>query len=200
MMVTLTQEKAKLTLFEREFLPLSDSLYNFVLSLTRNRSDAEDIVQETFLKAYRSLATFREGTNAKAWLFTIARNTFINRYRKNQNKPTEIELIEEAAYKYREEAAADAEQYPDLRNADVFTYILSDEVLTALESLSEDFRTAVILRDVEYMSYEDISEITDTRVNTVRTRIRRGRQELAKQLLEYAASFGYKNKRFNKDE
>jgi RNA polymerase sigma-70 factor (ECF subfamily) len=195
-MVTLTKEKAKLTLFEREFLPLADSLFNFVVSLTKNRADAEDVVQETYLKAYRSLATFKEGTNAKAWLFTIARNTFINRYRKNQNSPTEIELIEEAAYKYREDATADTDQYPDLRDADVFTYVLSDEVLIALEALKEEFRTAVILRDVEHMSYEDIAEITNTRLNTVRTRIRRGRQQLAERLLEYAAQFGYENKRF----
>ncbi len=184
----LIREGQRRAAFEREAIPCMDALYNFALRMTSQQAEAEDLVQETFLKAYRFFDTFEQGTNCKAWLFRIMKNSYINRYRKAQKAPQTVDYdsVEEFVYTIRAGIGA----IGDL-NESMFDNILDDEVTIAIERLPEDFRTVVILCDIEGFTYEEIAEFVDCPVGTVRSRLHRGRKLLREALLEYAASRGY---------
>jgi RNA polymerase sigma-70 factor (ECF subfamily) len=162
------------------------SLYSAALRMTRSPADAEDLVQETYLKAYRGYASFKEGTNLKAWLYRILTNTFINSYRAKRRHPEETELEEvEDFYLFHRlgglEAAAAGRSAEDVA-LDSFT---DDEVKRAVESLPESFRMAVLLADVEGFSYKEIAEIMEVPIGTVMSRLHRGRRALQKALHEF---------------
>ena len=172
-------------------MPYMDALYSAALRMTRNPSDAEDLVQETYLRAYRGFGGFKEGTNLKAWLYKILTNTFINTYRAKKRRPDETELDEAEEYAlYRRigglEAAA-AERTPESEVLDAMPDAMVKE---ALEALPEQFRIAVLLADVEGFSYKEIAEIMDVPVGTVMSRLHRGRRQLQTRLLDYAREHG----------
>ena len=177
--------------FADEATPFMDSLYAAAMRMTRNPADAEDLVQETYLKAYRGFGGYEEGTNLKAWLYRILTNTFINTYRSKKGRPTESDLDEvEDLYLYRRlgglEAAAAGRSAED-ELLDIYT---DDEVKRALEELPEQFRMAVLLADVEGFSYKEIADILDIPIGTVMSRLHRGRKGLQKKLWEYAVARG----------
>ena len=173
-------DRARRERFERDALPLMPNLYSAALRLTRNPADAEDLVQETFLRAYRGFSGFTEGTNLKAWLYRILTNTFINSYRKKQREPQTVledELPEWYLYERLggQGAAASAE-------STVLSQIPDEDVQAALDSLPEGFRMAVWLADVEGFAYKEIAEILDIPIGTVMSRLHRGRKALEKRL------------------
>ncbi|MGH9156968.1 MAG: sigma-70 family RNA polymerase sigma factor [Acidimicrobiales bacterium] len=162
------------------------SLYSAALRMTRNPSDAEDLVQETYLKAYRSFATFEQGTNLKAWLYRILTNTFINTYRAKKRRPEETEVDDvEELYLYRRLGGLEAATAGRSAEEEVLDRITDDEVKQALESLPEQFRMAVLLADVEGFSYKEIAAILDVPIGTVMSRLHRGRRGLQKRLFEF---------------
>jgi len=169
-----------------EFMP---SLYSAALRMTRNRADAEDLVQETYLRAYRGFGGFEEGTNLKAWLYRILTNTFINSYRKRQRQPQQstAENIEDWQL-----AAAESHQSTGLRSAEMeaLDHLPDSDVKDALQRLPEDFRLAVYLADVEGFSYKEIAEIMGTPIGTVMSRLHRGRRGLQRLLGDYARERG----------
>jgi RNA polymerase sigma-70 factor (ECF subfamily) len=177
--------------FAEQAMPYAPQLYSAALRMTRNRADAEDLVQETYLKAYRSFATFQEGTNLRAWLFRILTNSYINSYRARQRRPVETDLDDvEDLYLYRriggiEEALAARSAEDELM--DLFT---DDEVKQALEDLPENFRLPVLLADVEGFSYKEMAEILEIPIGTVMSRLHRGRKAMQKALFEFAAARG----------
>ncbi len=174
--------------FEREALPHSDLLYNYALRMTNNQADADDLLQETFLKAFRFWDKYEKGTNIRAWLFRIMKNSYINRYRKESKEPETVEYDESTgSHPDMREESADAS---DLQNA-VEQTLLEDEVAEAVAALPEEFRTVVILCDIEGLSYEEIAEFVDCPLGTVRSRLHRGRKLLRVQLLEFARKRGY---------
>ncbi len=181
-------ETAQKKEFEREALPHMSSLYNFALRMCRDRDEASDLVQETYLKAFRFFDKFEPGTNCKAWLFRIMKNSYINRYRKISREPDKVDYdsIEEFYDTLRPESA-------DSSNLEekFFNNLLDDEVSTALQSLPDDFRTVVILCDIEGFTYEEIAEFVDCPIGTVRSRLHRARKMLAQKLTEYARARGY---------
>ncbi|MES2766678.1 MAG: sigma-70 family RNA polymerase sigma factor [Bacteroidota bacterium] len=181
-------ETAQKKEFEREALPHMSSLYNFALRMCRDRDEASDLVQETYLKAFRFFDKFEPGTNCKAWLFRIMKNSYINRYRKISREPDKVDYdsIEEFYDTLRPETA-------DSSNLEekFFNNLLDDEVSTALQSLPDDFRTVVILCDIEGFTYEEIAEFVDCPIGTVRSRLHRARKMLAQKLTEYARTRGY---------
>ena len=166
-----------------------DPLYSAALRLTKNERDAEDLVQDTFLRAFRFFDKFERGTNIKAWLFKILTNTFINRYRRTVKERSIVEGSEREAVHERfisreaSEYAANPEQY-------FFDRLLSDDVLRAVDSLPIDFRMVVILADLQEFSYKEIAEILDVPVGTVMSRLYRGRRLLQKALAGYAVVSG----------
>jgi RNA polymerase sigma-70 factor, ECF subfamily len=181
-------DQAEFTDVAMQYMP---ALYSAALRMTRNRSDAEDLVQETYLKAYRSFGSFTEGTNLKAWLYRILTNTYINAYRAAKRRPeiTDVEDVEDL-YLYRRLAPGDG-QAPDRSAEEVaLDSFTDDEVKSAIESLPEAFRIAVLLADVEGFSYREIAEITDVPIGTVMSRIHRGRRALQKALHEFAEARG----------
>jgi RNA polymerase sigma-70 factor (ECF subfamily) len=183
-------DEQRLARFERDALPYLDQLYGGALRMTRNPADAEDVVQETFVKAFAKFHTFSEGTNLKAWLFRILTNTYINLYRKRQREPrqssadelTDWQIAQTQAYVTGELKSAEAE---------ALERITDDVVIDALAQVPEDFRLAVYLADVEGFSYKEIAEIMDTPVGTVMSRLHRGRKILRDLLSEYAVEQGY---------
>jgi RNA polymerase sigma-70 factor (ECF subfamily) len=179
-------------IFEREFLPHMDILYNFAYHLAYNESDANDLVQETYLKAYRFIESYQEGTNAKAWLFKILKNAFINEYRKRSKQPTKIDYEEIVNYQDAEDSSY--VEYVDLRQ-EIFQGMIGDEVSNALNSLPVDFRTVVLLCDIEGFTYEEIASIVDIPIGTVRSRLHRARNMLKEQLKAYAKEMGFRDKR-----
>jgi len=168
-----------------EFMP---SLYSAAMRMTRNPADAEDLVQETYLKAYRAFGSFQEGTYLKAWLYKILTNTFINSYRAKRRRPeeTDVEDVEDL-YLYRHLGGPEAGRSAEDEVLDRFT---DDEVKSALESLPDNFRIAVLLADVDGFSYKEIAEITDVPIGTVMSRLHRGRRALQKALAEYGLERG----------
>jgi len=171
-----------------EFMP---SLYSAAMRLTHNPSDAEDLVQETYLKAYRAYGGFKEGTYLKAWLYKILTNTFINSYRAKRRRPEESELDEvEDLYLYRRLAQSEAADAGYSAEDRALERITDTEVKQAIEALPESFRIPVILADVEGFSYKEIAEITDVPIGTVMSRLHRGRKALQKALAEYGMQRG----------
>jgi RNA polymerase sigma-70 factor, ECF subfamily len=177
--------------FESEALPHMDVLYNFALRTTGNKDDAQDLLQETYLKAYRFWDKYEKGTNIRAWLFRIMKNSYINRYRKETKEPDKVDYddIENFYNSIRAEHTD-----PNDLQAKLFDNLLSDEVARALESIPEDFRTVVILCDIEGLTYEEIAEFVEVPIGTVRSRLHRGRKLLQSKLLEYAKTQGFLNK------
>ena len=174
--------------FERDVVPLLPGLYSSALRMTRNPADAEDLVQETFLRAYRGFAGFKEGTNLKAWLYRILTNTFINSYRKKQREPVTVpdDNVEDW-YLYDRLAAQGAEASAETTVLDAMP---DEDVKAALEALPEGFRLAVLLADVEGFSYKEIAEMLDIPIGTVMSRLHRGRRSLEKALWEKAKERG----------
>jgi len=168
-------------------------LYSAAMRMTRNPADAEDLVQETYLKAYRAYASFEEGTNLRAWLYRILTNTYINTYRAAKRRPevTDVEDVEDL-YLYKRMASTGSGSMPVGRSAEdeALDRFTDDDVKTALEELPEAFRMAVLLADVEGFSYKEISEITEVPIGTVMSRIHRGRRALQKTLHDVAATRG----------
>lgn len=175
--------------FAAEAMQYAPQLYSAALRMTRNASDAEDLVQETFLKAYRSYASFQDGTNLRAWLFRILTNTFINAYRAKQRRPTETDLDDvEDLYMYKRIGALQtASRSAEDQMFDLFT---DEEVKRSLEELPENFRIPVLLADVEGFSYKEIAEMLDIPIGTVMSRLHRGRKAMQKRLFDYAQARG----------
>ncbi len=167
------------------------ALYTAALRMTRNPADAEDLVQETFLKAYRAFGSFQEGTNLRAWLYKILTNTFINTYRAAKRRPEKADVEDvEDLYLFRRLGELQAGAAGRSAEEEVFDRFTDDEVKAAIESLPEAFRIAVLLADVEGFSYKEIAEITDVPIGTVMSRIHRGRKALQKALLDFAVARG----------
>lgn len=180
--------------FADQAMEYAPQLYSAALRMTRNRADAEDLVQDAYLRAYRSFHTFQEGTNLRAWLYRILTNAYINKYRAKQRRPQESELGEiEDLYLYRRlgsmETAA-ASMSAEEQFLDLFT---DDEVKQALEDLPENFRLPVLLADVEGFPYKEIAEILDIPIGTVMSRLHRGRKQMHRALYEYAMQRGILN-------
>jgi RNA polymerase sigma-70 factor, ECF subfamily len=176
--------------FERDAIPLIDQLYGGALRMTRNPADAEDLVQETMVKAYSGFRSFRKGTNLKAWLYRILTNTYINSYRKKQRQPAEYPTEEITDW----QLAANAEHTSTgLRSAEVeaLEALPDSEIKAALQELPEDFRMAVYYADVEGFPYKEIAEIMDTPIGTVMSRLHRGRKQLRELLGDVARDRGF---------
>ena len=176
--------------FQQDALPLLDSLYAGALRMTRNPADAEDLVQETMLRAYRAFDRFEAGTNLKAWLFRIMTNAYINTYRKKQREPKKVSSDE----------IEDFDLFQELKNHDpdinrsaesvVLDSIVDTDIIQALDDLPEQFRMAVVLSDLEDFSYAEMAEIMDVPLGTVMSRLHRGRKALQKRLWELARDKG----------
>jgi len=169
--------------FVEDTEPYMASLYSTARRLTGNQADAEDLVQETFLKAYRAYHTFEAGTNLKAWLYRILTNTYINRYRKKQRRPDEVELGDtQDLYLYRKIGSAESADYSTSAEETVLEGLVEADIKAAVESLPENFRVPVLLADLEGFAYKEIAEILDIPIGTVMSRIHRGRALLRKAL------------------
>ena len=179
-------------IFDGEFYPHIDALFNFAYHLTYNEDDANDLVQETYMKAYRFIDKYIEGTNAKAWLFKILKNAFINQYRKRSKQPTKVDFEDIVSYHDSDDSAP--QNYVDLRQ-EIFQGMMGDEITIAINSLPVDFKTVILLCDIEGFTYEEISKIVDIPIGTVRSRLHRARNMLKEQLKSYAESLGYKDNR-----
>lgn len=182
-------DEEKYRIFDKEFMPHINSMYNFGFRLTMDEDEANDLVQDTYLKAFRFINSFETGTNAKAWLFRILKNSFINDYRKKTKEPNKVDYQEIEQY-YDSEESAGTEQTTDLRSETV-QELLGDEIARALNQLPVDFRTVIILCDVEGFTYEEMAKILDIPIGTVRSRLHRARMLLKDKLKTYAASMGY---------
>ncbi len=177
--------------FTDDAMGFLDALYSAALRMTRNAAEAEDLVQETYLKAYRGYGSFQEGTNLKAWLYRILTNTFINSYRAKKRRPDESDLEEvEDLYLYRRLGGLEAAVAGRSAEEEVLDSFTDDEVKNAVEALPEQFRIAVMLSDVEGFSYKEIAEIMDVPIGTVMSRLHRGRKALQKSLYEFGANRG----------
>jgi RNA polymerase sigma-70 factor (ECF subfamily) len=172
-------------------MPYMSALYSAALRMTRNPSDAEDLVQETYLRAYRGFGGFKEGTNLKAWLYKILTNTFINTYRAKKRRPEQVDLDDvEDFYLFRRLGGLEAVEAVRSPEAEVLESIPDQVVKSALEDLPEQFRMAVLLADIEGFSYKEIAEIMDVPIGTVMSRLHRGRKQLQKRLWDLAEERG----------
>ena len=181
-------EKEKFTADAMQYAP---QLFSTALRMTRNRSDAEDLVQETYIKGWRSFQTFQEGTNLRAWLFRIMTNTYINKYNAQKRKGTEVELDDvEELFLYKRLGSIDQSQLSSSAEDQMLDLFTDDEVKNALESLPEDFRIPVLLSDVDGFAYKEIAEMLEIPIGTVMSRLHRGRKAMQKMLYEYARDKG----------
>ncbi len=174
--------------FEREAIPHMDVLYNYALRMSGNPDKAKDLVQDTFLKAYRFWNKFEKGTNVRAWLFQIMKNTYINVYRQEKKEPDTVDY--EEIQNFYDSIRASTSDTNDLQEK-LFGQLLDDDISKALESLPEEFRTVVILCDIEGLPYEEIAEFVQCPVGTVRSRLHRGRKLLHAKLFDYAKKRGF---------
>ena len=192
-MLTMTNNtKTQERIFDLELMPHADALYNFCYHLAGNEEDANDLFQEALMKAWRFIDRYEEGTNAKAWLFTIAKNAFINEYRKRVKSPNKVELQDYITHQDREDTPLTGSL--DMRS-EMFNYLIGDEVTMAINSLAVDFRTVILLSDIEDFTYEEIAKILDVPIGTVRSRLFRARNELKTKLKLYAENLGFEDKR-----
>jgi len=182
------EELRKQSDFRSEMLPHLDAMYNFALRLTMDPTDAEDLVQDTVVKAYRFFSSYERGTNAKAWLFRILKNSYINNYRKKSKRPNEVDYDEVSTF--YETIRADQTDTSDLEER-MYRDMLDDTVTKALEDLPEDFRSVVLLCDVEGFTYEEIANMLDVPIGTIRSRLHRGRNLLRAALENYARNRGF---------
>ena len=182
-----TEKDQKQLVFEQQAFPHADVLYRFGLSLTRNAADAEDLVQDTYLKAYRFWDSYDPGTNTRAWLFRILKNSFINVYRKKSKEPAMVDYCDTLRPAMGHEIPSDAESH----QTHELSTILDDDVFRAMTGLTEEFRTVLVLCDIEELTYEEIARRIGCPLGTVRSRIHRGRKVLHSRLYEYARSRGY---------
>ena len=193
-----TEDRTHLSkVFEEELLPHANALKTFAFHLTFSEEDANDLVQDTYFKAYRFIDKYQEGTNAKAWLFKILKNAYINEYRKKSKRPSRVDYEEIIAY--HESDDDNITGYTDLRE-DIFQYMMGDEVTLAINALPLDFRTVILLCDIEGFTYEEIAKIIDVPIGTVRSRLFRARNLLKEKLKHYAEQYGYKDIRGHRQE
>ncbi|MEX0778640.1 MAG: sigma-70 family RNA polymerase sigma factor [Balneolales bacterium] len=176
--------------FETEMMPYLDAMYSFALRLTSDPDDAEDLVQESIVKAFRFFNSYEQGTNAKAWLFRILKNSFINDFRKQSKQPYKVDYNDIAPY--YENVRSEQSNSTDLQST-MFREMLDDDMTDALAKLPEDFRIVVLLSDIEEFSYEEIANMLDVPIGTVRSRLHRGRNLLKTTMLDYATERGYLN-------
>ncbi|HTR98879.1 MAG TPA: sigma-70 family RNA polymerase sigma factor [Bacteroidota bacterium] len=173
--------------FEQEALPHTDLLYNYALRMTNNPADADDLVQETYLKAYRFWDSYEQGTNIRAWLFRILKNSYINRYRREVREPDTVEYDDvKSMYAARGDAPGEGNDVQE----SMFGHLLDDEITGAIASLPDEFRTVVILCDIEGLTYEEVAAFMECPLGTVRSRLHRGRKLLRGKLAAYARSRG----------
>jgi RNA polymerase sigma factor (sigma-70 family) len=182
-------EVKKLEIFDKEFLPHIKAMYNFAFRLTYDEDDANDLVQDTYMKAFRFIGSFQEGTNAKAWLFRILKNSFINDFRKKSKQPAKVDYQEVETFYNSEDV--DESITTDLR-VETVQDMIGDEVSSALNALAVDFRTVIILCDLEGFTYEEMAKILDIPIGTVRSRLHRARNLLKDKLKTYANSMGFR--------
>jgi RNA polymerase sigma-70 factor (ECF subfamily) len=175
--------------FEAAAVPFVDALYNTALRMTRNPQDAEDLVQETYLKAYKYYDKFTEGTNFKAWLFRILKNTFINNYRKRQQEPPQ-NAFDEIEDVFESQVSLEGGSIPNPEE-DALENVLDEDVQRALDALPDEYRMVVILADLEDFSYQEIADILEIPVGTVMSRLYRARRRLEAEMLRYAQEHGY---------
>lgn len=174
--------------FEQEALPHIDALYNFALRMTGSPDDADDLVQETMLKAFRFFDKFEKGTNCKAWLFRILKNSFINDYRKQSKEPDKVDYDDiQNFYETIKSTDIKTQHYEE----DAFSKLLDDDISSAITELPEDFRTVIILSDIEGFTYEEIADFVDCPIGTVRSRLHRARKMLYAKLYDYAKEKGF---------
>ena len=173
--------------FAEDAMPLMDGLYSAAMRMTRNAADAEDLVQETYLKAYRAYERFEVGTNLKAWMYRILTNSYINAYRKKQRRPDESDIDDiEDLYLYRRLGGAESAVLSRSAEDELLEMFGEDEVTLALEDLPEHYRMPILLADVEGFAYKEIAEILDVPIGTVMSRLHRGRKQLQKRLYSFA--------------
>jgi len=189
--------KKEYEIFDKEFFPHIDALKTFAYHLCYDDDDANDLVQETYLKAFRFVDKYDEGTNAKAWLFKILKNAYINEYRKKSKRPTKVGFEDFTTFHDSGETAPPA--YLDLRD-ELFNNMMGDEVTLAVNALPIDFRTVLLLSDVEGFTYEEISKIVDVPIGTVRSRLFRARNLLKDKLKAYAEKRGFHDYRGEKSK
>ncbi len=188
-MLRLLSRNKERNAFEKEAMPHMDALYGYAMHLSRNASDAEDLVQETYIKALKNWHRYKEGTNCRAWMFRIMTNTFFNLQRsRKRRRPVETDALPDIEMQVAEHHA-DNGMYRPLQ-AQVLDRIVSTEVQDALDSLPEDFRTVLLLADVQDFSYKEIAEVCDCPVGTVMSRLYRARRAMQRKLLEHAISEG----------
>ena len=185
-----TESPRERDLFEEIPLPLVDDVFRFALGLTRNRARAEDLVQDTYLKAFKAFDRFRAGSNAKSWLFRICKNHFIDRYREKARRPHHGGAVEELAVDSPRRSIEVFER-EGIENEEIFLDLFGDEVNRYLRELPEPFRKALLLCDLEGLSYDEIAEVLEVPIGTVRSRISRGRAFLKERLVTYAQELGY---------
>lgn len=181
-------EAEKSEIFDNEFMVHVDSMYNFAYRLTFDGDDAKDLVQDTYLKAFRFINSFERGTNAKAWLFRILKNSFINDFRKKSKQPAKVDYNEVEQFYNSDDAGANITT--DLR-VETVQDMIGDEISGALNAIPVDFRTVIILSDLEGFTYEEMSKILDIPIGTVRSRLHRARNMLKEKLVTYAKEMGY---------
>jgi RNA polymerase sigma-70 factor (ECF subfamily) len=181
----LTRRKGE---FEKEAVPHMKLLYNYAVRMTGNSEDANDLVQDTYMRAFRFFHKFERGTNCKAWLFRIMKNCYINKYRKTKKEPSKVDY--EDVQNFYDSIRDEVVDPNDLEHK-VFSNLLDDDLSGALNSLQDDYKTVVILCDLEGLSYEEIAEFLDVPIGTIRSRLHRGRKILQKKLSDYAKQKGY---------